>query len=134
MPAVISGFRPVWSESQPVSELAGAPDDRVGGGDDRDLAHAGAVGGEVERRQAPGERVVEVVDEPGLAAGAQDRVAQARVRERAAELCALARSSPWARCSSATWACVSRTAEDARSSRPAAAISAAPTQTTVRGA
>ena len=75
----------MWSESQPVSELAGAPDDRVGGGDDRDLAHARAVGGEVERREPPGERVVEVVDEPGLAAGAQDRVAQARVRERAAE-------------------------------------------------
>ena len=76
MPATISGLRPVWSESQPVSELAGAPDGRVDGGDDRDLAHAGAVRGEVERREAPGERVVEVVDEPGLRAGAQHRVAR----------------------------------------------------------
>ena len=41
--------------------------------------------GQVERREAPGERVVEVVDQPGLAAGAQDRVAQARLREALAE-------------------------------------------------
>jgi len=65
--------------------LAGAPDDRVGGGDDGDLAHAGAVRCQVERREAPGERVVEVVDQPGLAASAQDRVAQTRLRERGAE-------------------------------------------------
>ena len=67
-------------------ELSGAPDERVGGGDDRDLVQARAVGGEVERREAPGECVVEVVHQPGLAAGAQDRVAQTRVREGAAEV------------------------------------------------
>ena len=77
-------------------------------------ADAGAVRCEVERREAPGERVVEVVDQPGLAAGAQDRVAQARVREGAAQ--ARARdgiASPCACCSSATCAPVSRTANDA---------------------
>ena len=40
---------------------------------------------QVERREAPGECVVEVVDQPGLAAGAQDWVAQARLCERGAE-------------------------------------------------
>ena len=44
------------------------------------------MGGEVERCEAPGESVVEVVHEPGLAAGAQDRVAQARVHESAAKV------------------------------------------------
>jgi len=42
------------------------------------------VGGEVERCQAPGERVVEVVDEPGLVAAAQDGVLET-AGERAAE-------------------------------------------------
>ncbi len=68
MPSTISGFRPVWSESQPVDELAGTPERRVDGGNDSDLAGAGAVCREVERREAPGERVVEVVHEPGLRA------------------------------------------------------------------
>ena len=66
-------------------ELASAPDERVDGGDNGDLAHAGAMGGEVERRQAPGERVVEVVDQAGLAAGAEDRVVHARIHEGAAK-------------------------------------------------
>src|SRR4051812_41782769 len=66
-------------------QLTRAPDDGVRGGDDRDLTHAGAVRGEVERCEAPGERVVQVVDETRLAACAQDRVAYARVREGAAK-------------------------------------------------
>jgi len=45
------------------------------------------VGREVERRQAPGERVVEVVDQTGLAAGAEDRVVQARLCEGRPEAC-----------------------------------------------
>ena len=71
----------MWSESQPVSELAGAPDGRVDGRDDADLGHARAVRGEVERRESPGERVVQVVDEAGLRAGAQHRVAEGRASE-----------------------------------------------------
>src|SRR5439155_10133715 len=59
----------------------GTPDERVGGGHDRDLADAGAVRCEVERREAPGERVVEVVDQSRLATGAQDRISHARLSE-----------------------------------------------------
>ena len=43
--------------------------------------HRGAVGGEVERREAPRERVVEVVDQAGLVAGAQHRMLDGRAPE-----------------------------------------------------
>src|SRR5207249_1655839 len=49
-------------------ELTGPPDDGVGSSDDGDLANTCAVRSQVERRQTPGERVVEVVDQPRLAA------------------------------------------------------------------
>ena len=65
-------------------QLTGAPDDRIDRRDDGDLADAGAVGCQIERCEAPGECVVEVVDQPGLAAGPQDRVADACLRERRA--------------------------------------------------
>ena len=84
IPSTISGLRPMWSESQPVRELADAPDGRVDGGDDADLGGARAVGGEVERRETPGERVVEVVDEPCLRAGAQHGIAVVSRGERCA--------------------------------------------------
>ena len=66
-------------------ELAGAPDERIRGSDDCDLANARAVGCEVERGKAPDERVVEVVDEAGLATGAQDRLTEADPAEGGAE-------------------------------------------------
>ena len=50
-----------------------APYARVERGDEADVADAGAVGGEEQRHEAPGEAVVEVVDQAGLRAGAQRR-------------------------------------------------------------
>ena len=47
-------------------ELAEPPDGRVDGSDGADLRPAGAVRGQIERREAPGQRVVQVVDQPGL--------------------------------------------------------------------
>ena len=47
-------------------ELAEPPDGRVDGSDGADLRPAGAVRGQIERREAPGERVVQVVDQPRL--------------------------------------------------------------------
>ena len=49
-------------------ELAETPDRGVDGGEDADAGDGEAGGGEVEREEAPGEAVVEVVDESGLAA------------------------------------------------------------------
>ena len=123
MPAAISGLRPVWSESQPVSELPDAPDGGIDGGDDGDLAHARAVRSEVERREAPGERVVEVVDEPGLGAGAQHRIAHRRAPEGAPEPARARAGVAALLCSCATCAPVSRTAKTLTSS-PATTISA----------
>jgi MFS family permease len=62
--------------------LAAAPDSRVYGSNSSDLGGAGAIGRQVERRKPPRERVVQVVDEAGLGAGAQDRVAERDRRER----------------------------------------------------
>ena len=69
----------------PGPDLPDAPDGGVDAGDEPDLADARAVGGEEQRHQAPGERVVEVVDQSGLRARAQRRLAPARVGERLAE-------------------------------------------------
>src|SRR5581483_1105342 len=62
-------------------QLAEDPDDRVDGRDQGDLPDAGAVRCEVERRQPPGESVVQVVDQPGLAARPETRVADTRPPE-----------------------------------------------------
>ncbi len=79
MPATISGLRPTRSDQWPVRDLRDAPDGRVERGDQADLADAGAVGGEEERNEAPGEGVVEVVDQAGLRARAQRGLAVAGV-------------------------------------------------------
>ena len=59
-----SGRSQIW----PTPQTAG-----IEAGDQADLRRAGAVGGEEERDQPPGERVVEVVDQAGLRAGAKRR-------------------------------------------------------------
>ena len=113
-------------------ELPGPQTTRVGGGDDADLARRCAVRGEVERREAPGERVVEVVDEPGLGARAQHRCARSPGRTRCeARMGWSARRR--ARLLVGDVGARVAHGEDAIST-PATAISAAPTQTTVRGA
>src|SRR5207253_7227710 len=61
--------------------LQEAPDAGVDGGDDSDSSRARAVRGEVERRKPRGERVVQVVHEPGLRAGSEYRVAEAPLHE-----------------------------------------------------
>ena len=66
-------------------ELPQPPDRRVHGGDSADLPAARTRGGEVEGHEAPGERVVQVVDEPCLRACAQDGVAVADEWERLAQ-------------------------------------------------
>ena len=134
MPAAISGLRPTWSESQPVTSWPSAPDDRIGGGDDRDLAHARAVRGEVQRRQAPGERVVEVVDQPRLVAGAQHRMRErggAEGRRKPGQRLASCRRHVRAARRRRARRCRARTRRRRRG-RPRA-ISAAPTQTTRAG-
>ena len=64
------------------NELAGTPERRVDGCDDSDLAGARAVRREVERREAPGEGVVEVVHEPSLGARPEHRLPERPVDER----------------------------------------------------
>lgn len=56
-------------------DLADAPQDRVDAFDEADGGEAQAVVGEQQGEDAPGEAVVEVVDEPGLAGAAQGAVA-----------------------------------------------------------
>ena len=74
IPATISGFRPTRSDQWPVPDLADAPHGGVEASDQPDLSGARAVRGEEQRDDAPGQRIVEVVDEPGLRAGAQRRL------------------------------------------------------------
>ena len=62
-------------------ELAEPPDRGVERGEDADAADGEPGGGEVEREEAPGEAVVEVVDEPGLAARRERRLREAREDE-----------------------------------------------------
>ena len=62
-------------------QLPEAPDGRVEGGEDADAADGQAGGGEQEREQAPGEAVVEVVHQPGLAGRGQRRFAHAGLGE-----------------------------------------------------
>jgi hypothetical protein len=69
----------------PGPDLAGAPDGRVEGGDEADRSDAGAVGGEEQWDEPPGERVVEVVDQAGLRARSQRGRAPGRVGERPAQ-------------------------------------------------
>src|SRR3989442_2079274 len=66
-------------------ELAAAPDGGVDGSDGSDLRRGRAVSGEVERGEAPGERVVQVVDETGLRAGPLQAIAECYPHERSAE-------------------------------------------------
>ena len=90
MPATISGLRPILSDQAPVAICAAGPDRGVDGGDEPDLCDACAVCGEEQRYEPPGQRVVEVVDQPGLGAGAQRRHPVAGARERVAQLGRLA--------------------------------------------
>ena len=111
------------------AELAGAPDRRVDRRDNTDLRRARAVRREVERRETPGQSVVQVVDEPRLRAGAQDRVASVTRGECLTErdLC----STAPVRCAARAvdvHPCRGRTATEMTS--PATAIDRAPTQTT----
>jgi hypothetical protein len=55
----------------PGQDLPGPPNRGVEPGDEPDLGSRGVVCGEEERDEAPGEGVVEVVDEPGLRAGSK---------------------------------------------------------------
>ena len=57
-------------------ELAEAPHGGVDGGEHADAADGEAGVGEEDREQAPGEAVVEVVDEPGLRARRQRLLAE----------------------------------------------------------
>jgi hypothetical protein len=57
--------------------LAQAPDGRIQRSQQADLADRQAAADEQQRQQAPGEPVVEVVDQAGLAAGGQGRLAEA---------------------------------------------------------
>ncbi len=57
-------------------ELAEAPGGGVEGGEDADASDREAGGGEEDGEQAPGEAVVEVVDQPGLRARRQRLVAE----------------------------------------------------------
>ena len=111
MPALISGLRPTWSESQPVSELAERPRRRVGGGDDRDLAPARAVRGQVQRHESPGQRIVEVVDQPAWLQARSTGRCRLAVREgRAKPVSGSVVPPACARCSSAT--CARRVAHE----------------------
>src|ERR1019366_2292847 len=58
-------------------ELPGAPDGRVKGSQDADLADGQPVAGEQEREDAPGDAVAEVVDHARLAGGRQGRFGEA---------------------------------------------------------
>src|SRR5207237_7322771 len=64
--------------------LSDSPDSWVEASDQTDLPDAVAVRGQVERNQAPRERVVEVVHETGLRARAQARVSHACADQRLA--------------------------------------------------
>jgi hypothetical protein len=81
MPATMSGFRPIRSDSARGHELAGSPDGRVEGGDQADPADSQALGGEEHRQEAPGDTVVEVVHQPGLVHGQEIPVSQGGVGE-----------------------------------------------------
>ena len=62
-------------------QLAEPPDRRIDRGQRADLGDAQTRRGVVDRQQPPGEAVVEVVHEPGLAGGGERRLAEARERE-----------------------------------------------------
>src|SRR5207248_6521175 len=63
-------------------DLADAPDGGIERGDEADLADTRSASGEVQRYEAPGEGVIEVVDQARLRARAQRRLAPTRQRER----------------------------------------------------
>ena len=69
----------------PGPDLTDRPDRRVKSGDQSDLSGAGPAGGEVDRNQAPGQGVAEVVDQAGLRARAKRRLAIGGVRKRPTE-------------------------------------------------
>jgi hypothetical protein len=74
------GVRPV-----PGGDLGDAPHAGIDRGDQSDLRGAGAVRGEEQRHEPPGEAVVEVVDQAGLRAGAQRGDAVGGAGERLAQ-------------------------------------------------
>lgn len=65
------GLRPMRSARWPHGDLPDAPQDGVDAFDEADGGEAEAVVGEQQGEDAPGEAVVEVVDESGLAGAAQ---------------------------------------------------------------
>ena len=128
--------------AQPVrqgagEELAEAPDGRIQRRQQADLGDGEAAADKQQRQQPPGEAVVEVVDQPGLAAGRQGRLPQAGSGQRPRGWTAVQRrlqpAFGWGRgwrrlCGSASvswassWACprVSRTSSvDSPRPRPA---------------
>jgi hypothetical protein len=66
-------------------DLADPPDTRVQPGDEAHLRRRGAIGGQEERDDPPGQGVVEVVDQAGLRARSQLRPAIRRVGEHLGE-------------------------------------------------
>ena len=108
-------------------ELAEPPHGGVERGEHADLADGQAGGGEQEREQAPGQAVVEVVDQPGLAGRGQGRLAEAGqgehlpVGERGVQVVVAAVGAvAWVAASSRAWPRVSRTTRVDRP-RPSAA-------------
>ena len=67
------------------NELAGTPERWIDGCNDSDLAGARAVRRQVQRREAPGEGVVEVVHEPSLGARTEHRLPERPVDESLAQ-------------------------------------------------
>ena len=67
---------------QPRRRPARLPDGRVDAGDEPDLPGRGPIRGEEKRHEAPGERVVEVIDESSLRAGGEARVGGTTRRRR----------------------------------------------------
>jgi hypothetical protein len=77
----ISGLRPTRSDHGAGGQLPEPPHGRVERGENPDAGDGQAGGGEQHREQAPGEAVVEVVHQTGLAGRGQRRFAHAGLGE-----------------------------------------------------
>src|SRR5664279_745555 len=71
MPVMMKGLRPYRSDRAPVTSCPRPQTAGYSAGEDADLGDGDPGGGEEHREQPPGQAVVEVVDQPGLAGRGQ---------------------------------------------------------------